>query len=141
MGVKKSGFTLIELMIVIVIVGILAAIVLPMMQNSAAKSKVAEAATMISNYEKLQSSYLMEAGVVGTGPQISFDANVSKFFSYDVTTTAGVITATLLVNAGSCVSGVTWESTVNGAGAATHGGTYASDSDCAAYTPNYAGTF
>jgi type IV pilus assembly protein PilA len=49
----EKGFTLVELMIVIVIVGILSAVALPNFLNQTTKAKLTEADTLSSSYIKL----------------------------------------------------------------------------------------
>ena len=48
---KQRGFTLIELMIVVAIMGILASLAIPAYQNYVARAQVSEAMTMISGYK------------------------------------------------------------------------------------------
>jgi type IV pilus assembly protein PilA len=54
---KKSGFTLIELMIVVAILGILAAIAIPAFVQYVRRSKSTEAVTNVDNMFKLAASY------------------------------------------------------------------------------------
>jgi prepilin-type N-terminal cleavage/methylation domain-containing protein len=49
--INKQGFTLIELMVVIVIIGVLASLAIPRFTEASAKAKVAEAPNVISAYE------------------------------------------------------------------------------------------
>ncbi|MDO5542976.1 MAG: pilin [Acinetobacter sp.] len=61
----QKGFTLIELMIVVAIIGILAAIAIPQYQNYVAKSQVSEAGTLLSQIKTNQQTAL-ENGTCGT---------------------------------------------------------------------------
>jgi type IV pilus assembly protein PilA len=57
---NKKGFTLIELMIVVAIIGILAAIAIPNFMNYQCKAKQSEAKTVLGNIRVAQEAYRAE---------------------------------------------------------------------------------
>ena len=69
---KKQGFTLIELMVVIVIMGILAAVAVPKLFGMIAKSKASEVPTAAGTWINLQDAYVTEKNDVGDWNQIGY---------------------------------------------------------------------
>ncbi|NKB73864.1 MAG: prepilin-type N-terminal cleavage/methylation domain-containing protein [Synechococcus sp. s2_metabat2_7] len=63
---RSEGFTLVELMIVIVIVGILSAIALPNFLNQTKKAAATEAKQQVSSIFKQAHTYVLEKGSLGT---------------------------------------------------------------------------
>ena len=61
---NQEGFTLVELIVVVVIIGILSAIAIPSFQNAADKAKQKEASVLLASYVKAAQSYYVEYGVL-----------------------------------------------------------------------------
>lgn len=111
---KQSGFTLIELMIVVAIIGILAAVAIPQYQDYTAKAKAANLVTSLDGLKSAVAICIQEAGGVpdkcdtGKDPIKAFTAT-KEIASASVS--AGVITATFATGISSTVDGkkVTFE--------------------------------
>lgn len=130
----QKGFTLIELMVVIVIIGILSAVALPKMFGMSAKAKAAEIPQALATFEKMQMAYVAEVSAVGSILSIGFTSPTSKVASY-VTSTNGEMTGGLTTASGDCGGAATdWKTVVNNAGDRTR--TFG-DGDCAVLTPNW----
>ncbi|NLQ06813.1 prepilin-type N-terminal cleavage/methylation domain-containing protein [Cylindrospermopsis raciborskii LB2897] len=81
-----QGFTLLELLVVIVIIGILSAIALPSFLNQANKAKESEAKTYVSSFNKAQTLYRLEnPGFATTLNQLSITIPPSTdFYNYTI---------------------------------------------------------
>jgi prepilin-type N-terminal cleavage/methylation domain-containing protein len=71
---NTKGFTLIELMVVILIIGILAALAIPKFTNAATKAKFAEAPTVIAAWQNAQLARIAETGAAGQLTELVFDS-------------------------------------------------------------------
>ena len=102
---KQQGFTLIELMIVVAIIGILAAIAIPAYQYNSTRAKMSEALIQASSPKALVSEAFVAGGtlaVAGTAQDYNARAMTEKSTKYVSNITMdndGVITVILTTNA------------------------------------------
>jgi prepilin-type N-terminal cleavage/methylation domain-containing protein len=122
---KKNGFTLVELMVVIVIIGVLAAVAIPKMMAATNKAKASEGPQILGTVANMQHAYKAEMdtfmpcpvnaattaapSVDGDGwKEIGFDQKAfSKYYVFDVVNanTNFTGTANLRVSLGKATSG------------------------------------
>lgn len=88
----QSGFTLIELMIVVAIIGILAAIAIPMYQDYAAKAQASEARVLLGGLKTPVQEYYFANGTL---PTLASMANTTRSGRY-VSSITSSITGTVV---------------------------------------------
>ena len=82
MKVNKKGFTLIELIIVVIIIGILAAIAAPMMSANVVKARKSEAVAALGTLRTAQRIYFADQGAYPAAVMGSIGTSVATMNAY-----------------------------------------------------------
>ncbi|HFC8021352.1 TPA: pilin [Neisseria meningitidis] len=99
MNTLQKGFTLIELMIVIAIVGILAAVALPAYQDYTARAQVSEAILLAEGQKSAVTEYYLNHGEWpsdNSAAGVASSSTIKGKYVKEVTVANGVVTATML---------------------------------------------
>jgi len=97
MKMTQKGFTLIELMIVVAIIAILAAIAIPAYQDYVVRSQVSEGATLTDGAKTAVAEYAANRGTMpptNASAGIAADTSITGSYVSGVKVVNGVITAT-----------------------------------------------
>ncbi|HEZ6313105.1 TPA: pilin [Neisseria meningitidis] len=98
MNTLQKGFTLIELMIVIAIVGILAAVALPAYQDYTARAQVSEAILLAEGQKSAVTEYYLNHGEWpgnNTSAGVASSSKIKGKYVKEVEVKNGVVTATM----------------------------------------------
>ena len=114
---KQQGFTLIELMIVVAIIGILAAIAIPAYSDYSAKAQVSEAFSLAASAKQNVSLYVNETGALPNATQAtaltaSLGTVDGQYVSGVVIGANGVITITMGNQASAVLTGTSADTIV-----------------------------
>ncbi len=127
---NKKGFTLIELMIVVVIIGILAALAIPRFMRSTTKAKMSEARQLLKQIYTMQRAYRQENdtytlnGVTASAAagnafaDIGVEVGASARYAYAMVSAANTFTCTATANLDDDATVDTW--TIDESGTLTH---------------------
>ena len=103
---KQQGFTLIELMIVVAIIGILAAIAIPAYQDYTIRAQVSEGLNLSGGAKAAVTEYFQDRGLMPTNnSQAGLENNIQGKYVSQVSVAAGTITVTYGNSAHNLISG------------------------------------
>ncbi|MFZ2302449.1 MAG: type IV pilin protein [Gallionella sp.] len=92
----QNGFTLVELMIVVVIIGIISVVALPAYSNYVIRGKIPDATSNLANKRVKMEQFFQDNRTYLAGPACTADTATSQYFDFTCATAPGVVaTATV----------------------------------------------
>ena len=121
---NRKGFTLIELMIVLVIIGILASLAIPRFMTASTRAKQSEARQLLKQIYTMQHAYRQANNTYGDGgvtaaaggsfPQIGVEVMAGARYSYVMVAAAATFTCTATGNIDDDATDDVWTVNENG---------------------------
>ncbi len=121
---NRKGFTLIELMIVVVIIGILASLAIPRFMTASTRAKQSEARQLLKQIYTMQHAYRQANNTYGDGgvtaaaggsfPQIGVEVMAGARYSYVMVAAAATFTCTATGNIDDDATDDVWTVNENG---------------------------
>ncbi|WP_342617897.1 type IV pilin protein [Rhodoferax sp. GW822-FHT02A01] len=104
----ERGFTLIELMITVAIVGILASIALPSYSNYVIRGKIPDATSTLAVKRVKLEQYYQDNKTYAGAPDCNSDTTTSKYFNFDCSVAATASVYTLRAQGQGSMAGFTY---------------------------------
>jgi type IV pilus assembly protein PilE len=86
----QKGFTLVELMVVVIIVSILAAVAIPSYQDYVVRAKIPDATSSLASKRVHMEQFYQDNRTYVGGPGCTADTTTSKYFDFSCATAPGV---------------------------------------------------